>query len=93
MRGLVVSDTQPDLFFVLRSADPTELIVTTALTAPATTDAALEGEDLSAMFGIELDVAELPTMVEKKPTKMKMPKKKKSLSRKSAHGKKRRRKN
>lgn len=48
-------DTQPDLFFVLRSADPTELIATTTLAAPATADAALEGEDLSAIFGIELD--------------------------------------
>lgn len=48
-------DTQPDLFFVLRSADPTELISTTAITTPTETDDALAGEDLSALFGIEMD--------------------------------------
>jgi uncharacterized Zn finger protein len=50
-------DTQPDLFFVLRSVDPTELISTNAITTPANSDAALAGEDLSALFGIELDAS------------------------------------
>ncbi len=48
-------DTQPDLFFVLRSVDPTELISGTTLTAPATRDETLADEDLSALFGIEID--------------------------------------
>jgi uncharacterized Zn finger protein len=51
-------DTQPDLFFVLRSVDPTELISTNEITTPANSDAALAGEDLSALFGIELDAPE-----------------------------------
>jgi uncharacterized Zn finger protein len=50
-------DSQPDLLFRLRSVDPTELLATGARdaleTAPSA-DAALEGEDLAALFGIEL---------------------------------------
>jgi uncharacterized Zn finger protein len=66
-------DTQPDLFFILRSVDPTELISTNAITAPATGDAALEGEDLSALFGIELDAPaeELPPPAKKPGRKKK----------------------
>ena len=54
-------DTAPDLFFVLRSVDPSELLAATAhetLTRAQGTDAALAGEDLSALFGITLDASE-----------------------------------
>ncbi len=54
----VMLDTSPDLFFVLRSVDPTELLSAAAeetLSAVGGTDAALAGEDLSALFGISLD--------------------------------------
>lgn len=56
-------DSQPDLFFTLRHADMQELI--TAATASAT-DAAgpsttspdtLDAEDLSALFGVDIDMA------------------------------------
>lgn len=50
-------DAAPDLFFVLRSVDPSELLSGTAketLGAMESADAALVGEDLSALFGIEL---------------------------------------
>jgi uncharacterized Zn finger protein len=53
-------DTAPDLFFVLRSVDPSELLTTTAhdtLAQAHGTDEALAGEDLSALFGIDLTVA------------------------------------
>lgn len=48
-------DTQPDLFFVLRSVDPTELISRSTTTLAVESDSALANEDLSALFGIELD--------------------------------------
>ena len=54
-------DTAPDLFFVLRSVDPSELLSTAArdtLAGAQGTDTALAGEDLSALFGIEIDAAE-----------------------------------
>lgn len=60
-------DTAPDLFFVLRSVDPSELLSGTAQEALGnvdSTDAALAGEDLSALFGIELapdPPAEIPS--------------------------------
>lgn len=50
-------DTKPELFFTLRSIDPAELLTTTAQEALADAhgpDAALAGEDLSALFGIAL---------------------------------------
>lgn len=50
-------DQAPDLFFVLRSVDPSELLSNTAkdaLGALESVDEALAGEDLSALFGIEL---------------------------------------
>ncbi len=50
-------DTKPDLFFVLRSVDPSELLAGAskdALSQAPGTDAALQGEDLSALFGIDL---------------------------------------
>ena len=54
-------DTAPDLFFVLRSVDPSELLAATAhetLTRAQGTDDALAGEDLSALFGITLGASE-----------------------------------
>jgi len=51
-------DTDPNLFFVLRSVDPSELLSTAAqetLDQAQGTDAGLSGEDLGALFGIELD--------------------------------------
>jgi uncharacterized Zn finger protein len=50
-------DSAPDLFFVLRSVDPSELLTTTAqnaLSIEQPADSALAGEDLSALFGIDL---------------------------------------
>jgi uncharacterized Zn finger protein len=50
-------DEAPDLFFVLRSVDPSELLSNTAKETLGTlepVDAALAGEDLGALFGIEL---------------------------------------
>jgi uncharacterized Zn finger protein len=54
-------DSAPDLFFVLRSVDPSELLGATAkhaLNTLESADAALAGEDLGALFGIEL--ADIP---------------------------------
>jgi uncharacterized Zn finger protein len=51
-------DADPNLFFVLRSVDPSELLSTAAqetLDQAHGTDAGLSGEDLGALFGIELD--------------------------------------
>jgi uncharacterized Zn finger protein len=62
-------DAKPDLFFVLRSVDPSELLASAAnetLAQAQGSDAALQGEDLSALFGIELGAAEIPT---EKPAK------------------------
>ncbi|HET6408132.1 MAG TPA: SWIM zinc finger family protein [Chthoniobacteraceae bacterium] len=50
-------DAAPELFFVLRSVDPTELLADTArqsIGAIIPPDDALAGEDLSTLFGIEL---------------------------------------
>ena len=60
-------DTQPDLFFVLRSADPTELISSTVVTASAAADEALAGEDLCALFGIEMEAPAEEAQPVKKP--------------------------
>ena len=59
----VMLDSKPDLFFLLRNVDPSELLGdaardTLALTQGA--DAALAGEDLSALFGIALDEETTP---------------------------------
>jgi uncharacterized Zn finger protein len=51
-------DADPNLFFVLRSVDPSELLSNAAqetLDQAHSTDAGLLGEDLGALFGIELD--------------------------------------
>lgn len=47
-------DARPDLFFLLRSVDPTQLISAASLAAPVAADDALAGEDLSALFGVEI---------------------------------------
>lgn len=63
-------DTQPDLFFVLRSVDPTELLGSSALGVTTQTDVGLADEDLSALFGIELEPEPTPaSLPSKKPTK------------------------
>ena len=52
-------DQEPELIFALRGVDPTELIAGTADSLISATGSGgedvLEGEDLSAIFGIELD--------------------------------------
>ncbi len=68
-------ETNPDLFFTLRSVDPSELLSGTAqetLQGAQGTDAALAGESLSALFGIDLGGEELE--VEKAPQKKAKPK-------------------
>lgn len=57
-------DDKPELFFTLRGVDVAELIASATATAAqepaagaASPDTALEGEDLSALFGVELDSA------------------------------------
>jgi uncharacterized Zn finger protein len=86
-------DTSPDLFFVLRSVDPSELLTSTAhetLSQAHGVDEALAGEDLSALFGIDLGTNESAnpdvttvsnpkvqmTEGSKRPTKRKTPPKK-----------------
>jgi uncharacterized Zn finger protein len=62
-------DAKPDLFFVLRSVDPSELLTSAAtetLAQAQGADAALHGEDLSALFGIDLGTVEAPA---EKPAK------------------------
>lgn len=54
-------DSAPDLFFVLRSVDPSDLLATAArdtLDRAHGADTALAGEDLSALFGIEMGASE-----------------------------------
>ncbi|MCA9222758.1 MAG: SWIM zinc finger family protein, partial [Planctomycetales bacterium] len=94
-------DHAPELLFVLRNVDPTELVgeAVTAEnldTAFGESDASLAGEDLGAMFGIELDAGSPPDV---KPRKARgsrakvgdttkstaSPKTKSSTSKKSAH--------
>lgn len=77
-------DASPELLFVLRAVDQNELI-TDAIASPGAGDAmgldqesSLAGEDLGAIFGIEM--AEEP--VKKKPVKKK-PVKKKAVKRKA----------
>ena len=53
-------DTDPEQLFRLRSVDPTDLVSTLAEPPPADEDA-LAGEDLSAMFGIDLEDDDAPT--------------------------------
>jgi uncharacterized Zn finger protein len=65
-------DSQPELLFLLRRVDPQELIlqagslpVTAAQNTPRQ---ALDSDDLSALFGIELDTSPLAVPVAKLPT-------------------------
>lgn len=66
-------DTEPELFFKMRGVDQTELAAE-AMTAPATADAIglngqsdLAGEDLGAIFGIDLATSEeVPSTATKK---------------------------
>ena len=60
-------DTQPDLFFVLRSVDPTDLLSSSTLEISASQDPSLAEEDLSALFGIEIEAE--PVVIESIPEK------------------------
>lgn len=69
-------DTQPDLFFVVRSVDPTELLASAPLTEEIGNQPSLADEDLSALFGIEIDITPqhadsdpIPEKAKKSPTK------------------------
>lgn len=48
-------DEQPDLLFLLRGVDASELITTKLTTTPAETNDLLDDEGLSDIFGIDLD--------------------------------------
>ena len=81
-------DTDPEQLFRLRSVDPTDLVSTLAEPPPADEDA-LAGEDLSAMFGIDLEDDDAPTArsAMKKATRRKAVRKKatrKKVTRKAA---------
>ena len=74
-------DSKPDLFFVLRSVDPSELITSAAqatLADTAQSDAALAGEDLSALFGIEMSESPAVETPKSKPKRVSAPKKSKA---------------
>jgi len=81
-------DKRPELLFLLRDVDHTELIgeavsadnLSTALGEPSTD---LAGEDLGAMFGIDLDVSAEPSAVESPPRKRGTTNKKKATRKKS----------
>ena len=79
-------DTSPDLLFLLRGVDQSELIADAIASGNAqndvglNTESGLEGDDLGAIFGIEM--AETPTV--KKKTPRKKPAVKKRVSRKKA---------
>jgi uncharacterized Zn finger protein len=67
-------ETKPELFFDLRSVDPAELLSTTAsdtLAQAQGADAALAGEDLSALFGIDLGQGGVTTGAPRKVRKAK----------------------
>jgi uncharacterized Zn finger protein len=76
-------DQRPELLFLLRDVDHTELIgeavsadnLSMALGAPSTE---LAGEDLGAMFGIDLDVSADASATEPVPKKRRSPTKKKA---------------
>lgn len=81
-------DKRPELLFLLRDVDHTELVseavsesnLSTAFGEKSTD---LAGEDLGAMFGIDLDVSSVATVAETAPKKRRSPAKKKSVSRKA----------
>ena len=72
-------DKQPELLFVLRDVDHQELVSQAVAEGNLDRelsggDGALAGEDLGAMFGIELDTAPLPTPTKSKPKRALIPK-------------------
>jgi uncharacterized Zn finger protein len=81
-------DTRPELLFLLRDVDHTELVseavsagnLSTAFGQPSK---ALAGEDLGAMFGIDLDVSAETVSISAAETKRKPKSKKKATVRKS----------
>tara|TARA_R110002072_G_scaffold145460_1_gene291901 strand:+ start:33254 stop:34210 length:957 start_codon:yes stop_codon:yes gene_type:complete len=82
-------DKRPELLFLLRDVDHTELVseavstdnLSTAFGEPAST---LVGEDLGAMFGIDLDVSSAATESGASPKKRRSPVKKKAVKKKAA---------
>ena len=67
-------DEKPELFFTLRAVDMKELVSAAASTATSSASStagntALDGEDLGALFGIELETAAASTSEEKIPSK------------------------
>ena len=70
-------DEKPELFFELRHVDHIELISagTTGITTQRTTDKVLKAENLSDIFGIEIDSGEAVTKI-KSPQKKRTVKKK-----------------
>lgn len=74
-------DEKPELFFELRGVDHTELVGGAAAAAPRLAGKAkgragrkvLEGADLSALFGIELDAPAAPPPNDARPTKRAKP--------------------
>jgi uncharacterized Zn finger protein len=62
-------DAAPELFFTLRGVDMNELLSAAGVTATSPLEAAgtvLEGEDLSALFGVEIE-SEAPPLPPKEP--------------------------
>ena len=85
-------DKQPELLFLLRDVDHTELIgeavsadnLSTAFGEPSTE---LNGEDLGAMFGIDLDVWASASPPEPQPKKRRTTKKKPAAKKKAVRKK------
>jgi len=67
-------DTNPELLFTLRQVDPSELIITDSaleiLVQPGTEQQAFAGDDLSGIFGIDIDTGPIK-IVKTKATKSK----------------------
>ena len=82
-------DKHPELLFLLRDVDHTELVseaVSAGNLSKAFGDSSttLDGEDLGAMFGIDLDVSATGTDAEAAPEKRRSPAKKKAVKKKAA---------
>jgi len=78
-------DTQPDLFFVLRSVDPIELLSSSTVEISASPDPSLAEEDLSALFGIEIEAE--PVVIESITEKARKTKTKVGRTKRSTSGK------
>ena len=79
-------DTSPELFFTLRGTDMQELITAasaSAVTASVPSGDSLEGDDLSAIFGVEIDSSPA-SPVPAAPVKRRAAVKKKTASKKKA---------